>query len=279
MRKKKDVNEIIDKGTPRERINLLFSHRAERDTGVLPGLLTEDELSRLRASFKTSREIDLFNRYIQINTDVKKTIIHLNQLQLAYNEQIAYLRGIEDLWYAYSGTAELLNRLLQRVKDEEIEEEMLNDIVNSPARYPFEYATDKDGHIVLKTTSQKEETETDLEALTRLRKAGAERLLRHAKTILKVVYDYMREKGFKVKAYQRQLKVMELDFAEDKSISGLFSERKLTKQLTSTKSPKKAELIKKVITNHPERFIYPNYNEIELSEEEYKDYREAYFNE
>jgi hypothetical protein len=251
MRTKKDVNEIIDKGTPRERINLYFSNRAERETGVK--LLTDEEARRLIRSFQTSKEIDLLNKYLTIDRDVKKTIIHLNQLQLAYREQIAYIRGIEDLWYAYSGTAELLNKLLQRVKDEEIAEEMLNDIVNSPARYPFEYATDKDGQIVLKTTSTKEETETALEELTRMRKAHAERLLKQAKTILKAVYDYIREKGFKIKAYQRQLKEMEKDLMEDKSIS------------------------RRKIATHPE--IYPNYNKIELDEEMYRDYRETYFSE
>ena len=279
MRKKKDINEIIDKGPPRERINLFYTHISERDTGVLPGPLADDELRRLRDSFRTSREIDLFNKYITVNANVKKTIIHLNQLQLAYGEQIAYIRGIEDLWYALIETTALLNKLLQRVKDEDIAEEMLNDIVYSGGRYPFEYATDKDGRIILKTTSPGQEGETALEALTRLRRAGAERLLRHAKPILKAVYDYMKEKGFKIKVYQRQLKAIEKDLEEDKSISGLFSERKLAKELTSTKSPKKAELIKKVMTNHPERFIYPNYNELELDEEIYRDYRETYFNE
>lgn len=249
MRTKKDVNEIIDKGTPRERINLYFSNRAERETGVK--LLTDEEASRLIRSFKTSRELDLFDKYAKIDTDVKKTIIHLNQLQLAYREQIAYIRGIEDLWYAYSGTAELLNKILQRVRDEEIAEEMLNDIVNSQTRYPFEFTVDKDGQIVLKTTSPKEEAETDLEALTRIRKAQAERILRHTKAIFKAVYDYIREKRFKIKAYQRQLKVMEKDLAEDKSIS------------------------RRKIATHPE--IYPNYNKVELNEEESRNYRETYF--
>jgi hypothetical protein len=249
MRTKKDVNEIIDKGTPRERINLYFSNRAERETGVK--LLTDEEASRLIRSFKTSRELDLFDKYAKIDTDVKKTIIHLNQLQLAYDGQIAYIRGIEDLWYAYSGTAELLNKILQRVRDEEIAEEMLNDIVNSQTRYPFEFTVDKDGQIVLKTTSPKEEAETALEELTRMRKAHAERLLKQAKTILKAVYDYIREKRFKIKAYQRQLKVMEKDLAEDKSIS------------------------RRKIATHPE--IYPNYNKVELNEEESRNYRETYF--
>ena len=162
MRAKKDVNTIIDKGTPRERINLYFSNRAEREIGVK--LLTDEEASRLIRSFKTSRELDLFDKYAKIDTDVKKTIIHLNQLQLAYDGQIAYIRGIEDLWYAYSGTAELLNKLLQRVRDEEIAEEMLNDIVNSQTRYPFEFTVDKDGQIVLKTTSPKEEVATSSRA-------------------------------------------------------------------------------------------------------------------
>jgi hypothetical protein len=250
MGTKKDLTRIIDKGTPMERINLYFSHRAERES-YKPGLLTEEEVSRLRESFKTSREIDLFDKYVVINRDVQKTIIHLNQLQLAYDEQIAYIRGIEDLWYAYSGTAELLNKVLQRVKDEDIAEEMLNDIINSEARYPFEYATDKDGHIVLKTTSPGEEGETALEALTRIRRTLAERALKHAKPIFKAVYDYMREKGFKIKVYQRQLKAIEKDLMEDKAIS------------------------KGKITPLPE--IYPKYKDIELNEEEYKDYRETYF--
>lgn len=278
MRAKKDVNTIIDKGTPRERINLYYSYRAERDRGITPPLLTKEEISRLMESFKTSREIALFDRYVNINRDVQKTIIHLNQLQLAYKEQIAYIRGIEDLWYAYNSTAELLNKILQRVKDEDIGEEILNDIVNAPTGYPFEYARDGE-RIVLKTTSPEEEPETALETLTRLRRAQAERFLKHAKPIVKAIRDYMREKGFKIKVYQNQLKAIEKDLAEDKSISGLFSQRRPTKELATTKDNEKAELIKTIMATHPERFIYPNYNDIELDEEEYKDYRETYFHE
>lgn len=278
MRAKKDVNTIIDKGTPRERINLYYSYRAERDRGITPPLLTKEEISRLMESFKTSREIALFDRYININRDVQKTIIHLNQLQLSYREQIAYLRGIDDIMYAFIDNAKLLNKILQRVKDEDVKEEILNDIVNHPAKFPLEYIRDGE-RIMLKVTRPGQEGLSDIEYLVTTRKALAERALKNAKTILKAIRDYMREKGFKIKVYQNQLKAIEQDLIEDKAISGLFSKRKIAKRLATTKSPLTAELIKEIIANYSEWLFYPTYNEIELDEEMYKDYRETYFHE
>jgi len=272
MGRKTDVTNILTKGTPKQRLILLFSHHAE----ILysrPGLLTEEEARELLGSFKTSKEIELYQKTLKINANLKRTIAYLTQLKLAYGEQIAYLRGAETLWGALDSITGLLNNILQEIEGEGLRAKITRDILKTPLSY-CEFGNKKGGEIVLKDT--RPEHGTDLKRVIRYRRTIAEDFLRLAKPLIKAISDVMVDNGFKIKAYQRHLKEIEAFLEEDKAT--VFSRRKLVDALRK-EDPEKSEPIRTFINSHSERFIYPDYNEIELDEELYKKYREAYLDE
>lgn len=255
---KRDVARIIDKGTPKERANLYFSNRAELNNNK-PGFLTEEEANRLEESFKTQKEIALFDKYLTMGRAVRDALIFLNQILLAYNMKITSIRGKEELWGALSETAKNINKALSEVKDKETRAKITKTIINTPVNCSFIFDKDKDGYIVLKSTKPKDLespiTDSPLVRETISMSSSAYKFLILGKSIVKALQDYIRENRFTIKEYKNQLKEIETDLKRDKSLTGLAKLR-----------------------TPDEQYIYPNYNDLKVDDEAVKKYRETYFN-
>lgn len=273
--KEKAIASIIERGTVKERLLLLFSHHAE----VMfrkPPILSKEEITQLRETFKTSKEIELYDRAVEIDRYVKDTLIYLNQYRFLYSTQIAHLQGLEGLWLERLNTADMLNTALQSISDTERREEAVREILRHPIS-GSRFQKDESGYVCFDPDSTSAKTNMRRTALHYNEQATA--CMRIAKPIIKALRDYMKKKRWGVKEYERQLKMIEGEFQRDNSLSPLFSKRKLTAIALNAKSVLDKTQAKVQLESEDIYNFYPEYEEVEFDEKGYKTYMENYLNE
>lgn len=268
----KDISGIMAKGTPRQRLNLLYSHFALLQFNK-KGILTESEIAKITQSFKTSQEIDLYNKYIAIDNSVRHSLLYLNQVRLGYREQIAYINGYSLLWHSLERATDLFNELLYDVKDKKLKDRLTKKILDREVAPFNKFITDKEGYIKLKPKEAMagliDGSDSGVESFLQQHKKNAEEMLVIAKTYLKALKDFIEEKSFNIDEYKYQIKIIETDLEEDKSIIPKYSRKKLKEALGELGDPE--DKTEKLFSRY---FVYPDYDSIEIDEAQYKNYRE-----
>lgn len=273
--KEKAVASIIEKGTVKERLLLLFSHHAE----VMfrkPPILSKEEIAQLRGSFKAPKELALFDKAVDTDRHIKDTLIYLNQYRFLYSTQIAHLQGLEGLWLERLNTADMLNTALKSISDTERREEAVKEILKHPIS-GSRFQKDENGYVFF--DPDRPTAKTDLRRTALHYKEQAKACIWTAKPIIKALRDYMKKKGWRVKEYERQLAMIEGEFQRDNSLSPLFSKRKLTERAQNAKSVLDRTQAKVQLESEDNCFFYPEYEEIEFDEKGYKKHLESYLNE
>lgn len=263
----KDVSDIILKGSPKQRLNLVYSHFALLQFNK-EGFLTEAELKKIKDSFKTPQERNLYNRYVQVDTTVRNSLMYLNQLRLAFREQTAHIEGFSLLCYSLESSVELLNELLSQVKDKKLKNQLTKTIEQKRILYST-FSKDTDGYIILKPKERTGEIwpedigETGLPGIRRVYKKRAEDILISCKTVIKAIRDYLEENSFNIKEYKNSIKEIEADISEDKTILAKHSPKQMKKLFPD-----------KDLSEFKSCFFYPDYDSLEIDEEQYKRFKE-----
>ena len=74
--RKKNISKILTTGSAKQRAFLIFENIASSKFRRKP-LLTEEEYIALYDSFKTDREIDIFNKFLTIDEQVTQALLLL----------------------------------------------------------------------------------------------------------------------------------------------------------------------------------------------------------
>jgi len=117
---KKDISTILKSGTPKQRI-LLIAEQIARSKfyGTGDPLLTDREFNQLSDSFKSDKEIKLWNRYKNIDAVVTNAIMNLQGLKYEVLMHYTNLRGYVFLWNNLEHSELLVNSVLHEIKDPE----------------------------------------------------------------------------------------------------------------------------------------------------------------
>lgn len=117
---KKDISTILKSGTPKQRILLIAEDIARgKFYGVGDRLLTDREFNQLSDSFKSDKEIRLWNRYKNIDAVVTNAIMNLQGLKYEVLMHYTNLRGYVFLWNNLEHSELLVNSVLHEIKDPE----------------------------------------------------------------------------------------------------------------------------------------------------------------
>jgi hypothetical protein len=266
----KNVSNIITKGTPRQRVVLLFSHYALQQFDV-EGFLTGTEVNSIIESFKAPQEIKLYNKFVDVDRTVRNSIHYLNQLRLGYREQIANITGYATLWLDMERMEDLLNSILYDTNDKKLKTEFIKKITETEVLLASFKKSKEEGYISLEVNSTTKRRYSNapglgLLSLIKIHKKNAEDFLINAKTFLKALYDYIEETGFSIKDYKNYIKGIEEDLKENKAILSKFSREAFIKEFPDSDTSNA-------------HFIFPDYETIAIDQDKYRGYRKDYLNE
>jgi len=267
----KDISKIITKGSPRQRIVLLATDSMQEyiaEKGIKPEakkLLTEAERENLLSSFKTPQEVRYYNKHAQLNRDIPYLIMILSETQLEYEKAIAHLNGFCLSLTDYQFTVSLFNNILDEIKDKNLKNKIKKTILNSS---PFVYAkleADKKGGLIKLVTEY--ENKSDFMTLMKIWNRRATATLQRAKSYIKATRDYLEGEDFLIKSFKDILNFFEKAFQEDRALIGKYSKRKMNKL---------SEEYGEKITNLTEKyFMFPDYDELEINEDDYNSIMEG----
>lgn len=216
MRDKKDISKILTEGSAKQKLLIIAEDEARKrfifqhpDLKDREPLLTDKEYRAVRDSFKTDREIDLYNKWI----DYDRTVVNaLNNLQgILFEAKVNYsnLRGYILLWDAIQNSELLVNSVLHEIKDPKERKRIAKDSAGRVEYLFSETAPDEEGYIEIDINhiSKKENYHglRDLiENVSKEVKDSAIKVLSWREAIL----DYMEEKGFNVPTYKDMIKTI-----------------------------------------------------------------------
>ncbi len=265
---KKDISKILTEGSPKQKLLLIaedtarhrfnFKHSDLKDSKE--PLLTDKELTALSKSFKTDREIDLYNKWIDYDRTVVTAIQNLQGFLIEYRMNSSNLRGYILLWDAIQNSELLVNSVLHEIKDPEERKRIAKDSAGRVEYLFCETAPDEEGYIEIDINhiSKKKNYHglRDLiENVSKEVKDSAIKVLSWREAIL----DYMEEKGFNVPTYKDIIKLMTQEITTPPI--------DWTKYKAGEPQFKGAEDIKRVHNIKSKYAIIPDLNSLEPDEE------------
>ena len=275
---KNDISKILKEGSIKQRIKMLSEHYANLTVGG-KGILSDKETRELSDSFKTSPEINAFNKMNRAFRDLRPALLALNQYRVSFRHSIATITGYVLLWESYKETEELLNSTLWEVKDKKLRKE-LSTKLSKNSNYIFtEVELQTDDTLIFRTDSPRrprrgikkkdfiEEADKTLEGIIHLWKENAELNIIQVKSYVKAITDWMEERDFKPKPFKDLLNQIMDDIYADYAPYPKYSKS----QMTTIKGGLDISIMEKY-------FVYPEPDEIEPDENLCKAFREGYLN-
>jgi hypothetical protein len=287
MSKPKDFSRIMEKGTAKQRALLFFDNMLETRFDFGKPFLTEAEMNKLYASFKTPAEAKLYNYFDRAGDGIESGLKGLILRQYAYKETIAKLQGFCYLYQAYVQFEETLNELYLSVEDPKAKSALVSAMKAREGAYFFAMIgpaenMEKDGIVIkprrkpaLRGEAEPEQPkEPHIRASLKNHSEKAKIQLSFAKTELKAVRDYMKETGLILRLYNEQLDEVEADMKEDKGnlfLTRFSKKASLEMGGANGDDPRDAQRIEALFGKD---WFFPDYDEAEIAEDVYKLCRE-----
>lgn len=246
------TEEILTKGTPKQRVLLLANHIAGLSIGE-PGILSEEEFNNLVSSFKTDKERALYYKFKKLEENMRTALSLLFQYKNAYREQIAIINGYCLLWESYYLSSKLIFNLKYVIEDEEARNNYINSVLDKHDNFLTRNIINIDR---LTYTPDR----VNLLAIIDIHKRQAKNLLVEFKTLLTAIRASIKENGFRIKPHIKRCNMAE------KEIMSIVST--IPKETTIKEEP---ETLSKKSEKH---YVYPDYKALEIDENRYKHYRE-----
>ena len=200
------MGRILTQGTPIQRLNLLWNHRAESEIAESKGFLSDSEEQTLSNSFKTPEEIRLYNRHLHLYRGLVNGFSVLKQLSFKYMETMAQLRGYALYDFTRSKITDLVNNLYFGAGGQKEKSRLLKTIEEHRGFLFFDLKPglnpDEDG---IAAVDHKEHSLKDLLQILFNRATGE---LSAAKAAAMAIEETMQSNGLQIKLFQNHLTVM-----------------------------------------------------------------------
>lgn len=273
---KKDLSSIVSTGTPTQRALLLaevIAHANWSRTGEQ--LLSETELKKLSDSFRSPREIQLWNKFSRLD---KLVTAGINIYQGGHYEalyRVAQLRGWGLYWDALEEAELVFNCLLLEAlpgEDKLKARKKAASKVLKKANFIYgEYDVEEDGTIGLKVdllsvaTLSQDKSKTTLLKIMDRRKKDLEKIVIRQISWEKALLDVMAEEGFRVKTYKQIIREISQDLKKQLNYWGRYVYE--MKERLGPYSPRAVTLLR-------EYDYSVNIEGLEVSQEDYNYFRE-----
>lgn len=216
--RKKDISKTLSKGSPKQRLMIVAEDIARRrfssmltDRSVKEedSLLTDSEFNQLSDSFKTDKEISLWNRWNKIDKKLVGAIQNLQSLSLEVEKVKAQILGYTLVWSTLENSEFMVNQVLNEITDKKERKRIAKKSVKDTDFIFTEPQIDKEGYVDLTVDPiYKGDKITNALALRKLidnlQKTVTEVITQYISWD-KAINDYLEEEGFKVKSYLKIL--------------------------------------------------------------------------
>lgn len=259
---KASIGKSLIGGSAKQRAIIMSNHIAAVSTGGKP-LLSDSEYSMLVDSFKSDKDIAIYNRYRKMFDMVRFYLSTLIQWRHSYEEALGRLDKFITLRKNNEDMEELVNLLLDFIPDkksrEKAQKKVKADFIN-PAFYRY-IEQDKEGYLRVSGGNLIDSTIEDLQERV---KSEQVRL----KTAIQVVKDYLKESGYNVSIYWAIIKDAEnwAKSKKGKELSLIFGPKNRGEQ-----SPP----VKRLLGRYT---LEDEWETVEVDQELYEKYRQEYLN-
>lgn len=256
---KKNIDKVLTSGSPKQRLLLIAEDRA-RGKYFQKKLLTEKEFRQLNESFKSPKEIDLWNEFKELDETITNALINLQGKMFEVLMNYSNLRGYILVWNSIENAEMLVNSVLHEIKDPEDRKRIAEAGAKGVDLLFTRTEPDQEGYIEI-NIDHKEEKYRLLKVMNNVKKEVEISVIRYL-SWERATLDFMEERGFKVKTYIEQLKIMTA-----KVYDPIVGWEKYSGKLDSPVShPRLEKLMKKYA-------IIPNMEDLKVDEEEYSWFR------
>jgi len=273
--KKKDLAEIITKGSLKQRLVLWFNNAF---SGEEKPLLTKAEETALYESFKSNEEARAFNEWERKRRAFKTLVDYLDQMRRNYRFHMARLTGFTILLNSYEEMESMLNDTLFILGEDKKRDQIIEHLKKKRLSLAKVVDSKDKGFIEIKTVGGKYKGErlealgndngdtdikadTLLEDILQIEKIHATRTLSYFKAVLQTVREIMTKEGFNSTLHKDLCREYEEEAEEYQgSYTGYSPE--FLKDIPTANSKVKKTL---------EKFdLFPHYEEVKPSEDIYK---------
>lgn len=259
---KKNIDKVLTSGSPKQRLLLIAEDRA-RGKYFQKKLLTEKEFRQLNESFKSPKEIDLWNEFKELDETITNALINLQGKMFEVLMNYSNLRGYILVWNSIENAEMLVNSVLHEIKDPEDRKRIAEAGAKGVDLLFTRTEPDQEGYIEI-NIDHKEEKYRLLKVMNNVKKEVEISVIRYL-SWERATLDFMEERGFKVKTYIEQLKIMTA-----KVYDPIVGWEKYSGKLDSPVShPRLEKLMKKYA-------IIPNMEDLKVDEEEYSWFRKYF---
>jgi hypothetical protein len=259
---KKDISKLLTTGSAKKRALLIAEDRA-RGKYFQKKLLTEKEFRQLNESFKSPKEIDIWNEFKELDETITNALINLQGKMFEVLMNYSNLRGYILVWNSIENAEMLVNSVLHEIKDPEDRKRIAEAGAKGVDLLFTRTEPDQEGYIEI-NIDHKEEKYRLLKVMNNVKKEVEISVIRYL-SWERATLDFMEERGFKVKTYIEQLKIMTA-----KVYDPIVGWGKYSGKLDSPVShPRLEKLMKKYA-------ISPNMEDLKVDEEEYSWFRKYF---
>jgi hypothetical protein len=256
---KKDIGKILTTGSPKQRI-LLIAEDIARSKYFQEKLLTDSDFNQLSNSFKKPNEIKLWNEFRKLDDTVTNAIVNLQGKMFEVLMNYSNLRGYILVWNTIENTELLVNSVLHEIKDPKERKRIAEDGAKGIDLLFSKTEPDKEGYIEINIDPKEEKINLQY-AMNNVKKEVETSVIKYL-SWESATLDFMEERGFNVKTYKQQIKLMTTQV-----YNPIIGWAKYSGKLnTGRPHPRLEEIIKKYA-------ICPNIEDIKVDEEEYNWFR------
>jgi len=213
---KKDISKILTEGSAKQKLLIIAEDEARKtfifqhpDLKDREPLLTDKEYRAVSDSFKTDREIALWNKWVNHKMTVVNALGNLQGLMFEVKTHYSNLRGYVLLWNAIENSELLANSILHEIKDPQERKRIAKDSAGR-VKYLFsETAPDEEGYIEIDINHISKKK--DYHGLRDLIENVSNQVRESAIKLLswkKAIQDYIEVTGFNVPTYKDMIKVV-----------------------------------------------------------------------
>lgn len=256
---KKNIDKVLTSGSPKQRLLLIAEERA-RGKYFKERLLTEGEFNKLNESFRKPNEVKLWNEFKNLDDTITNAIINLQGKMFEVLMNYSNLRGYILVWNTIENAELLVNSVLHEIKNQEERRRIAKAVATDVNILLVKTEPDQEGYIDINIDPKEEKISLQY-AMNNVKKEVETSVIQYL-SWERATLDFMEERGFNVKTYKEQIKIMTAKIYEP-----IIGWDKYSGEISSPLShPRLERIVKKYA-------ICPNMDDLKVDEEEYNWFR------